>query len=63
LISFLIWLLVLIVIFGLLYHAIGLLPMDETTKRFALLLLIVIFILMLLAGLTGVIPVSRWVTS
>jgi len=59
-IDLLIWIIVLCLIFGLIYWAMGILPIPAPFKNVALVALIVILILILLSAVTGIVPMPRF---
>jgi len=59
-IEFLVYLLVLCLVFGLVYYALGLLPLAPPFKNIVLVILILIFILLLLGALFGAMPLPKW---
>jgi hypothetical protein len=59
-IEFLVYLLVLCLVFGLIYYALGLLPVPPPFKNIVMVILILIFILLLLGAMFGTVPLPRW---
>lgn len=54
-ISLLVYVLILLIVFGVVFYCIRLLPIDEPFKTVAIVIVLLIFVLVLL-GLIGVIP-------
>lgn len=59
-IEFLVYLLILCLIFGLIYWAIGLFPLPQPLKNIVLVIIVLIFILLLLGALFGSLPLPKW---
>jgi hypothetical protein len=59
-IEFLVYLLILCLIFGLIYWAIGLFPLPPPFKNIVLVIIVLIFILLLLGALFGAMPLPKW---
>jgi hypothetical protein len=59
-IDFLIYLLILLIVFGLLYYIIMLLPLPEPFKKIAQVVVLVLFLLVVLSGFLGLLPPPRW---
>ncbi len=55
-VSFLIWLLILVLVFGTLFWVIGLVGLPDPWRKVALALLALIFILILIGALLGHVP-------
>jgi hypothetical protein len=61
-IEFLVSLIVLCIVFGLIYYLVTMLPLPDPFKRVAVIAVLLIFILILLASLTGHLrlPTGAW---
>lgn len=59
-VGFLIYLVVMVIICGLIYYVVTLLPLPEPFKQIAVILVLIIFILLLLGALFGAVPLPRF---
>lgn len=59
-IAFLVYLVVMLVILGLVYFAVTLLPLPQPFKTAIVIIIILIFVLLLLGALTGAVPMPNW---
>lgn len=62
-IEFLVWLLFIVIVFGIILWAVSLVPMDAKLQQIARLIIVVILLLVLLSAFFGFLPLPHYGTT